>query len=357
MLTSCVLFPLPLSCLILGVYDFFGSMDFQDDQTLAFMDGVTDECQPVIDLMMSAEDMEMLSLDALSTKLSEETATTCLQTLLGDNPFANYLRYTYQNLDEELDCLGRFGEALPHCVLTTDMSTESEGDTTFSMPLSLMKKLDCMISSSYESILDEACDVMYTSLDKCLAKNAATAADLAAVSACVNGEGLMLGKQDDLFGMDSSVLDGNKQIPAFCSRSFQRRGTDTTALQSRLDQYNEKREYGWTVKDTTAAQVVKTASKSLEDEAGEVLETPQEAYNSDPQDIALLQSSEVWNNGEVSTNTETASGNSSFVMIVMVGVAIIAAVGLVLVIKRRVQGNDQQFKPVFGGDNTLPSVV
>jgi len=353
-----VFFPLYPSCLnILGMYDFFGSIDFQDDQTLAFiMDGVT-ECQPVIDLMMSTEDMATLSMDTLSTKLNDETATACLQTLLGDNPFANYLRYTYQNLDQELDCFGRFGEALPHCVLTTEVSSESEDDA-ISMPLSLMKKLDCMISSSYESILDELCDVMYTSLDKCLAAYAATA-DLAVVSSCVKEEGLMLGKQEDLFGMDSSVLDGNNQIPGFCSRSFQRRGTDTTALQSRLDQYNKKREYGWVVQDTTAAQVVvKTAPKSLEDEADEVLETPQESYNSDPQaqDIALLQSSE-WNNGEVSTDTETASGSSSFAIFVVVGVTIIAAVGLVLVVKRRTQGNDQQFKPVFGGDNTLPSVV
>ena len=131
-------------------------------------------------------------------------------------------------------------------------------------------------------------------------------------------------------------------------------------LQSRLDQYNKKREHGWTVEDTTTAQVVvKTASKSLEDETDEVLETPQESYNSDPQaqDIALLQSSE-WNNGEeVSTDTETASSTGSFAIVVMVGVAIIAAVGLVLVVKRRALGNDQQFKPVFGGDNTLPSVV
>ena len=353
MLTSCVHFPLPLY--YLGVYDFFGSMDFQDDQTLAFMDDFTDTCQPAVDLLMSAEDIATLSMDTLSTKLNDETATECLQTLLGDNPFANYLRYTYQNLDQELDCLGRFGEALPHCVLTTEVSSESEDDA-ISMPLSLMKKLDCMISSSYEGILDEGCDVMYTSLDKCFAAYTATT-DLAVVSSCVKEEGLMLGKQDDLFDMDSSVLDGNNQIPGFCSRSFQRRGTDTTALQSRLDQYNKKRDYGWVVQDTTAAQVVvKTASKSLEDEADEALETPQESYNSDPQDVALLQSSE-WNNGEVSTNTETASGSSSFAIFVVVGVTIIAAVGLVLVVKRRTQGNDQQFKPVFGGDNTLPSVV
>jgi len=94
-------------------------------------------------------------------------------------------------------------------------------------------------------------------------------------SRCAQDEGLFLGKQEFL-GIDSSVVSGDK-IPDFCSKVFEERGLDTEELQSRLDYYNENREYGWTVIEPNPKDTV-------------VIE---EQYRSNPQDQDQSYSPEI----------------------------------------------------------------
>ena len=56
------------------------------------------------------------------------------------------------------------GEELPHCVVSFP---EPDGEA-MAMPLSLDKKLACVVGSTYEIFIEEACVDTYESLDKCL---------------------------------------------------------------------------------------------------------------------------------------------------------------------------------------------
>ena len=141
--------------------------------------------------------------------------------------------------------MGKLGEDLPHCVFSVPL----EDGETLSLPLSLDKKFLCVVGSSSKILLDSICVQSYDGLDKCLPQIDDVDVD-EYTSQCAQDEGLILGKQEFL-GIDSSVLWGNN-IPAFCSKVFEEKGLDTEELQSRLDYYNENREYGWTVETVSS---------------------------------------------------------------------------------------------------------
>ncbi len=145
--------------------------------------------------------------------------------------------------------MGKLGEDLPHCVFPVPL----EDGETLSVPLSLDKKMLCVLGSSSKILLDAFCVKSYDGLDKCLPQIDDVDVD-EYTSQCAQDEGLFLGKQAFL-GIDSSVLSGDK-IPDFCSKVFEEQGLDTGELQSRLDYYNENREYGWTVETVSNEDTV-----------------------------------------------------------------------------------------------------
>jgi hypothetical protein len=145
--------------------------------------------------------------------------------------------------------MGKLGEDLPHCVFPVPL----EDGETLSLPLSLDRKMLCVLGSSSKIILDTFCVESFDGLDKCLPQIDDADVD-EYTSQCAQDEGLFLGKQEFL-GIDSSVLSGDK-IPDFCSKIFEEKGLDTEQLQSRLDYYNKNREYGWTVETVSNEDTV-----------------------------------------------------------------------------------------------------
>ena len=322
---------------------FFGSGDFQDSESLALIQSIEDTCKPVFDKVMnnaSAEDVEVLMEDFLDED-SElgRSAKRCLQTLLGDNPMGNTIRFQYNHLDTLFECVSKFGDSLPHCVLSSPPSDEG---TVISMPLSLEKKLDCVIGASYEGVLEEMCMSILGALDDCLPSCDETVDDevVSTYSSCAQEEGMgVLGGQSDLFlSMDTSVIDNN-QMPEFCFKIFKKKGVGTEDIQSRLDNYNLGRSYGWTLDSiaTDAKVEVKTPESPDEDKefiiSMESSTLPQGIYKTNPEDISQVESME-WSDGEAElSETESASARSSFFVFMMAGVVVIALTALALIIK------------------------
>ncbi len=216
------------------------------------------------------------------------------------------------------------------------VSPALESGEAMAIPLSLEKKLACVLGIDYENHIDEACQLMHDSFDKCLPQAGATEVDDEAVTSCAREEALPLGKLD-FFGMDYSVVTGNS-MPDFCSRSFDRKGIDTTDLQARLDFYNDNRQYGWTLESVTPhiyddeTQASEPEPQAKKDE-GFILSMKgsQASYRSNPGDAPSVDVAE-WSNGEAaSTGTESASGTSNFFIFLVAGVAIGGAVLLVFV--------------------------
>ena len=139
-----------------------------------------------------------------------------------------------------------------------------------SLPISLEKKLACLLGSSYKSFIEEACIDMYEGLDKCLPQSDDATNVNDATSSCAEEEGLLIGKQDNLLGMDASVVTGN-EMPYFCSKIFEEKGMMTEELQSRLEHYNKHREYGWTIESIVndAKDEVEAVTESLEGDDGD----------------------------------------------------------------------------------------
>lgn len=171
--------------------------------------------------------------------------------------------------------MGKLGADLPHCVFPVPL----EDGETLSLPLLLDKKMLCVLGSSSKILLDKFCFQFYDGLDKCLPQIDDVDVE-EYTSRCAQDEGLFLGKQAFL-GIDSSVFSGDK-IPDFCSKRFEENQLfnilfDTEELQSRLDYYNENREYGWTVETISNVDTV-------------VIE---EQYRSNPQDQDQSYSPEI----------------------------------------------------------------
>lgn len=221
---------------------------------------------------------------------------------------------------------------------------------TYSFPLSLSKKLACVLGSSFESVLGEACVDTYEGLDKCLPRLDETDVD-DATSLCAEEEGLLLGKQE-FIGMDASVVTGNK-LPDFCTKIFEDKGMDTKEVQSRLDHYNENREYGWTLetiaidaKEPSIEAGAAPEEPSVEAEAApeessedfiismESSEQPQESYKSRPVDIPSVESLE-WEDGLASPTTasDDASARAKFFPFLMAGLVIVGVLAVALIVK------------------------
>jgi len=183
----------------------------------------------------------------------------------------------------------------------------------------------CVLGSSYESVLDEACIGIYEGLDKCLPQSDATDID-ETTSSCAEEEGLLLGKLN-FIGMDSSVLTRNR-MPKFCLQIFEEKLMDITEIQSRLDYYNKNREYGWTL-ETTANDAKVGVEEAPEVEASE---QPQDSYESKSTDILTVESL-GWEDGEAATVDDSTSVKAKLFPFIIAGLAIAGAVALVLVVK------------------------
>jgi len=309
-----------------GMNDFFYSgVEFQS---------IEDDCKPVFD-MVTTVDILSLQQDILDGRqqdfIDEESAfgqssKRCLQTFLGDNAMGNFIRYQYNNIDKTFGCFSKLGEDLPHCVLGLPVQ---DGDP-MSLPISLEKKLACVLGSSYESSIVEACVGMFEGLDKCLPQSDdATDVD-DAISSCAVEEGILIGKQDDLLGMDASVVTGNK-MPDFCSKIFDEQGMDAEELQSRLEYYNKNREYGWTIESIV---------NDVKEEVEEVIESPEESqalYKSNPVGISSEEYT-TWTDGEAAPEDDVFS-QKKYLPFLVVGLVIAATVLLALIVKHRRSGS------------------
>ena len=231
---------------------------------LNYLLAIENDCNDVYELLTSGDDL--FSSEIFGNGISDdsknrvkESGKVCLQSLLGDNPIGNFIRFMNDNLDSLFSCTSDFGRELPRCVL----SASSPDGTDASFPLSLMKKSTCVLGWTYDMILGEFCLDLYDGLDACLPEVDATF-DSDSVAASCDDRGVFLGKRDDFLGMDMSVLTENK-IPAFCSKVFIEKDMGTEGLQSRMNYYNKNREYGWTVKapeDTTSNNAIAISSQN-----------------------------------------------------------------------------------------------
>merc|ERR1719223_1123746 len=141
-----------------GMNAFFDSEELKSGE---LVQNIVADCQPVFDMAVR-EDIVNIQDDTEIDRLGK----SCLQTLLGDNAIGNFIRYEYGNLDEIFGCFSKLGEELPHCV----MSTPVDDEDVMSLPLSLMKKLDCVLGLSYESLIEDMCVNLYETFDECLPK-------------------------------------------------------------------------------------------------------------------------------------------------------------------------------------------
>ncbi|KAL3795467.1 hypothetical protein HJC23_000825 [Cyclotella cryptica] len=225
-----------------GLSDFFPE---DDAESTALIQTILDSCNPILDTLIAGDG----SLSSLVDEHDEgndfdSLGEDCVRAFYGDNPMGNTIRFEYQHIDEVFGCLGNLGDDMPHCVISSP-STPDDERRMHSVPLSLLKKLACVLGSSYKPALDMVCVSIYEGLDECLPQLDEDETN-GATSLCGREHGIVLGKTD--FGMDSSVLTGNK-IPSFCTEIFDMKGIDISELKSRLDRYNRNREYGWTLEN------------------------------------------------------------------------------------------------------------
>lgn len=264
----------------IGATQFFDLEAFKTDSEL--VQGIVDGCGDVFDLFTPGD---LLDFDE-DLSFGEdgkfgESGKTCVKSLLGDNPVGNYVRYLYNNFDTIYSCLSTLGEGLPRCVLTAPSQDET---TQLSFPLSLEKKMACVVGSSYDKVVDELCIGLYDGLDACLPQIGYDF-DSDDVTISCGEEGGSFGKQDGIlfFGMDVSVVTGNK-IPSFCLKVFEEKEMDTEKLQSRLEYYNERREYGWTI---DSVEPPNNEDEGPESQVSSIstVEKAEEEYESNPDDI------------------------------------------------------------------------
>ena len=81
--------------------DFFDPFNFGDAESLTFIQAIEGVCQPVMDMFTSGELFEFEEEDILNEDGElAKVMKPCAQTLLGDNPIGNFIRYQYHNLDK-----------------------------------------------------------------------------------------------------------------------------------------------------------------------------------------------------------------------------------------------------------------
>jgi len=312
-----------------GINDFFDPKHSLN----VFMQSIEDDCKPVFD-MVTTGDILSLQQDVLDEESAfGESSKRCLQTLLGDNALGNFIRYEYNHIDKIYGCFSKLGENLPHCVISLPVQ---DGDSV-SLPISLEKKLACVLGSSYQSFIEEACVDMYEGLDKCLPQSDDDTDVDDTTSSCAGEEGILVGKQDDLLGMDASVVTGNG-MPDFCSKIFEEKGMNTEELQSRLEHYNKNRKYGWTIESIVndAKDEVEAVTESPEGAlvvSSQVSGQSQALYKSKPFVISSEEYS-TWTDGDAAPDDDISSQKEYFPFLVA-GLVIAAAVLLSLIVKYR----------------------
>ena len=241
---------------------------------LPLMEEIKDECT-----FMSSD--EIFALEATNLLDEDgavgESTQRCAQKILGNNEIGNFIRHIYDNLPASAKCLVTFSEELPHCYITIPMEDDSE---EFKLPLSLEKKLDCLIGGFLEDSSTEFCTSTFEALGECLPKVGANFIDDEIASSCAE-EGALVGKTDFL-GMDTSVITQNKMLPDFCVKVLDQDST-IKEVESRLQYYNENRDYGWTVekKDAeVATQVFSSgfASSRVEANSNQVTSGPRTVF-------------------------------------------------------------------------------
>mmetsp|Transcript_28413 Transcript_28413/g.48313 ORF Transcript_28413/g.48313 Transcript_28413/m.48313 type:complete len:579 (-) Transcript_28413:86-1822(-) len=299
---------------------------FQDTDTV--FQSIEDDCQPIYQMVATSE-IESLQQEALDQDSPiGQSSMRCLKTTLGDNDAGDFIRYEYNNIDKTFECFRKLGEEMPRCVVYAP----TEDSKPFSLPLSLLKKLACLLGSNYEMVIEMACDDLHEGLDKCLPQ-IDEEIDEDNISTCAEEEGILIGKQDALFGMDASVLTGDK-IPGFCSRVFEENGVDTTELQSRFEYYNQNREYGWVIESSTKdeKEVVEAIAVPQKDKYGMKSPIPgdfQALHQSNP-DVLSSEEQSTWADGEAGANDGYGVSTISFLI---AGLVIVAAVLVGLAVK------------------------
>jgi len=331
-----------------GTNDFFTLTEVESGDLLAQME---EDCQPVMDMVtdmatgLLANSGDLADFDPDEDMFGEDSelgklGKKCLKSLFGDNAIGNYVRYEWNNFDKILGCFSTLAEELPHCVLKSPVQ---EGES-MSLPLSLDKKMACLLGASSDMFTETMCIGLYEELDDCLPQDYdVTTTDVIPASCEEN---------DTLWGMDLSVMSQNK-IPAFCSKIYEGDDTiDTEEFQARFDYYNKNREYGWTIELSTMVEGGKdevedessadTKGKADEDSqvvihiaTSEVMEEPEVLYEENSADIASVQSLN-WNDGEAAADeAETGNGDIAFLLGKVTGILVFAAGGLALLIKSR----------------------
>ncbi len=241
---------------------------------LPLMEEIKDECTFLSpDELFALEATNLLDEDGAVG----ESTQRCFHKILGNNEIGNFIRHIYDNLPASAQCLVTFSEELPHCYISIPMEDDSE---EFKLPLSLEKKLDCLIGGFLEDSSTEFCTSTFEALGECLPKVGANFIDDEIASSCAE-EGALVGKTDFL-GMDSSVLTQNKMLPDFCVKVLDQDST-MKEVEARLQYYNENRDYGWTVekKDPeVSTQVFSSgfASSQVEANSNQVTSGPHTAF-------------------------------------------------------------------------------
>lgn len=352
-----------------GINNFFDLTEIESGDLASSIEA---DCKPVFDMVLDT----IILVDDNAAPIDEDEANirlmelgkNCLETLLGDNSIGNFIRYEYNHFDKTLECIGKLGEDLPHCIL----STQTQDGETISVPLSLEKKMACLEGSISESFTQIACLGAYEFLDGCLPQVGDDDGANDDLPLICGGDTM----SDDLSDMgmdlsivmDPSVITGNK-MPDFCSGVFEEMEMSTEQLQSRLDYYNNNREYGWTLetiskgggankeveaipaspKISESSAESSRASKSKQPQepssvSNQAPEQPEEVYESNPDDVPSVESSS-WANGEAESNDASDAKAKSFPFIAA-SLVLIAAVALALLVKYRgSRANPQRSEP------------
>mmetsp|Transcript_16386 Transcript_16386/g.37932 ORF Transcript_16386/g.37932 Transcript_16386/m.37932 type:complete len:457 (-) Transcript_16386:23-1393(-) len=195
---------------------------------------------PGADLSDIIGDLPQGMAEELSNMMN--SAHTCMVTLLGDNPVGNFVRLQYQNIDTTLQCFHGLSQELPKCVLS---EPGSDGDEGIDLPLSLEKKMACVLSEEilYKPLLESMCIELHAGLDACLPPldQQQNTRQYEKVQECANERSLLLGEIPDM-GIAATAITGESIYPSFCTRVAP--SLDFSSLDDRITHYN-----GWVVNE------------------------------------------------------------------------------------------------------------
>jgi len=285
-------------------------------------DPLMNDCQDLMSLAMSSElpgidlsDISDLSDidDPMMTEEQSNAARTCINTLLGDNPVGNFVRLQYQNIDTTLQCFHGLSQELPKCVLS---EPGSDGDEGIDLPLSLEKKMACVLSEEilYKPLLESMCTELHAGLDACLPPldQQQNTRQYEKVQECANEHSIFLGEIPGI-GVDATLITGKSIYPSFCTRVAP--SLDFSSLDDRIAHYN-----GWVEHETP--DISDEFSGHIADKRA-VLPNSQQVGSNSPEIAAAFGSGH-----ESSESAQSASGISPTAIGVLVlgGLLLIAAI-------------------------------